>query len=374
MNPQGLLMERRKLHRFDDVYDNVVRLHDLNFPDQNIDLENLRVISDGNDKKPDIFVEVPGIGRLALTRHSKGQLGSILGIRWDKWFDPNHVKPEEIQEEITRRFARTNENRKIRARRYPSDAPGSKYADGVIRAVLSPTYAPIDDIRIFARLRARFRGNMSEVGFMKHLGADFYNDRASHYSVVGEPINMGPIDRDHPDQRVRHIYDMAEAEGKLPSDDWVYQGFHFRNSEVGYTAVTIDATTFRLVCLNGAIVTVKDGRLLYRMHRSLDDEAIDSLLDGAFRKMPAAWERNRRQMVSLRDAVLEDPEAEIIAFLTRQKTTKSFMDKVKEAWETEPLPNRYGVMQAISRAAQAELDMDKRAELEELAGRYLAAA
>ena len=185
---------------------------------------------------------------------------------------------------------------------------------------------------------------------------------------------MGPIDRKHPDDRVRRIYDIAEKEGALPTEDWVYQGYHMRNSEVGYTAVIMDGFTFRLVCLNGAIISIKDGRLLYRVHRSLDDEAIDSLLDGAFRKMPEAWERNRKMMVALRDVAVEDPEAEILKFLNRQKATKAFQDAAKEAYNSEPLPNRYGIMQALSRAAQQETDMNKRAELEEMAGHYMALA
>jgi hypothetical protein len=368
-------MQRKTLLKFEDVADRINTLHDRNFKDQVVDLEKVRVLPDGNDKKPGIFLDVPSMGKLSLTDWSKRQLGSILGIKFDKWFDPTVVKAEEIQEEMQRRFSRTHESRKIRARQYDSKDPGAKHADGFCRAVLSPTYAPIDDIRIFDRLGKRFRGQMGDMGFMQnHLGTDFFSDRSSHYTVIGEPVNMGPIDRKHPDKRVRDIYDIAEREGMLPDEDWVYQGFHFRNSEVGYTAVTIDSSTFRLVCLNGMVVTVKDGRLLYRVHRAIDDESIDGLLDGAFRKMPAAWEKNRRQMVALREVVLEDPEAEILKFLNRQKATKSFQESVQKAYEAEPLPNRYGVLQALSRAAQGEPDMDKRVELEEMAGQYLALA
>ena len=375
MNPRGLLMQRKTVVKFDDVLDRIHKLHDRNFKDQVVDLDKVKVLADGNDKKPGIYLDVPDMGKLTLTDWSKSQLGSILGIKFDKWFDPVIVKAEEIQQELVRRFSRTHESRKIRARKFDAKDPGSKYADGFCRAVLSPTYAPIDDVRIFDRMAKRFRGQMNDVNFMQnHLGTDFYNDRASHYTIVGEPINMGPIDRKHPDDRVRRIYDIAEKEGALPTEDWVYQGYHMRNSEVGYTAVIMDGFTFRLVCLNGAIISIKDGRLLYRVHRSLDDEAIDSLLDGAFRKMPEAWERNRKMMVALRDVAVEDPEAEILKFLNRQKATKAFQDAAKEAYNSEPLPNRYGIMQALSRAAQQETDMNKRAELEEMAGHYMALA
>jgi hypothetical protein len=368
-------MQRKKLLKFDAVLDRIHSIYDRNFQDQIVDLEKVKVMPDNNTKVPGIYLDVPNMGKLTLTDWSKRQLGSILGVKFDKWFDPRVVKADEIQEELQRRFSRTHESRKIRARRFDSKDPGAKHADGFCRAVLSPTYAPIDDVRIFDRMSKRFRGEMGDVNFMQnHLGTDFYNDRSSHYAVVTEPINMGPIDRNHPDANVRRIYDLAEKEGALPSEDWVYQGYHFRNSEVGYTAVSIDNFTFRLVCLNGAIVSVRDGRVLYRVHRSLDDESIDGLLDGAFRQMPVVWERSRKSMVALRDAVLTDPEAEILKFLNKQQATKVYQDAVNEAYKAEPLPNKYGVLQALSKAAQIESDMDKRVELEELAGRYMMAA
>lgn len=372
LNPRGLLMKRKKLLRFEEIFDRVHQLYERNFKDHVVDLENVRVLPDGDTTRPSIFLEIPGMGRLAITEWAKRQLGAIVGVKFDKWFDPAVISAKEVQEELQRRFSRTHESRKIRARKHAPGDPGAKHSDGFVRAILSPTYAPIDDVRLFERLKRRFRRYLEETSFIQnHLGSDFFNDRASHYCAVSEPVNMGPIDRGHPDKRVRDIYTIAEKEGLLPDDDWIYQGFHFRNSEVGYTAVTIDSSIFRLVCLNGMIVASKKGRLLYRVHRSIDDKSIDSLLDGAFRKMPESWERNRKKLISMRDEEIAEPEKEIVGFLTRQKASKVFQESVLEAYAAEPLPNKYGVMQAISRAAQQEKDMDKRALLEEMAGQYM---
>jgi hypothetical protein len=281
-----------------------------------------------------------------------------------------------MQEELQRRFSRTREARQIRARRFKPGDPGVKGADGYLRGLLSPTYSPIDNVRVFDRLSKRFRTNVEELGFMKnHLGTDFYNDRASHFTVVGEPINMGALDRVRPETKA--IYDLAEREGKLPDGDWIYQGFHMRNSEVGYTALTIDGFTFRLVCLNGAIMTVKGGRMLYRVHRALDDMQIDNLLDDTFRALPSQWDLNRSRMSALREQTLDGEEEvnnEISKFLTKQNATKAFIDEVKEAFKAEPIRSRFGVLQAITRAAQGVRDMEKRFDLEEMAGAYLAAA
>lgn len=375
MNPLGLLMKQKKVTKFDTVLERITDLHDLNYPDRVVDLKDVRVCKAGSQEHPDVALEVPGIGILNMTDWSRRQLGGMLGVQWNKWFNPDTVKPEEIQQEMQRRFSRTGQSSKLRARRFKKGDPGAKKADGFLRAVLSPTYSSIDDIRVFGRLAAKFRGRMDELSFIKnHLGTDFYNEKASHYSVVGPPVNMGDIDRGHSDPRVRGIYDMAEREGLLPDADWVYQGFHVRNSEVGYTAVTIDATTFRLVCLNGAIVTISDGRLMYRMHRGIEDEGIDVLLDSAFRKMPGVWDLNQRRMAGLKDRIIGDPKEEITKFLEKNKASKTFIEAVIKAYEEEPLMSGYGVLQALTRAAHQETDMDKRYEIEELAGKYMSQA
>jgi hypothetical protein len=365
----GLLMDRKKVIKFDSVCDEVHKLHDLNFRDQVVELDKLRIM-------PGLNIEVPNVGVLNMTDWSRGQLGSMLGVKWDKWFDPKIVQPAEMQEELQRRFSRTKEARLIRARRFKPGDPGVKGADGYLRGFLSPTYSPIDNVRVFDRLAKRFRNQVDELGFMRnHLGTDFYNDRASHFTVVGEPINMGPLDRKRPETKA--IYDLAEREGKLPDGDWVYQGFHMRNSEVGYTALIIDGFTFRLVCLNGAIVTVKGGRMLYRVHRSIDEMGIDSLLDDTFRSLPSQYENNRKRMTVLQEQTLGGEEAvndEIVKFLTKMEATKTFQEEVKEAFKAEPIPTRYGVWQAITRAAQNVRDMERRAALEEYAGTYLAQA
>lgn len=375
MNPQDYLKRVMTINSFDEVRDRVVKLHDQNFPDQIVDMSKVRVRQDGNKKKPGLLFEVPRLGMLTMTSHSERQIGSMLGCQFSKWFDPEIMKPEEIQRELQLRFSRRNLSCKVRARRHPKGAPATKYSDGFARAFLSPSYSPIDDIRIFDRLKKRFGRSIGDHGFLKnHLGTDYYNDRASHYTVVGDMVDLGPIDRNHPNKSVRDIYDIAEQEGALPDNDWVCQCYHLRNSEVGFTAITIDSTTFRLVCLNGAVISVKDGRLLYRMHRSISDDDIDTLLDGAFRKMPTAFEHNKRRMTALQQQAVEEPDAEIKAFLERQKASKGFIEKVQEAYKEEPLGTAYGILQALTRAAKSESDMEKRLELEELGGRFLARA
>lgn len=373
IDPEVLLSQRKTLLKFEDVLTRIHAESDLNFEDCVVDLEKVRVVPNKSGGLPDVCLEVPSVGKLTLTDWSKKQLGALVGVRFDKWFDPEVVTAEEIQQELQRRFARTREVRKIRARRFRGEHSGD--ADGYCRAVLSPSYAPIDDVRIFDQLQKCFHSQVGDFRFMQdRLGTDFYDDRTSNYAMVSDRISLGPINREHPNSQVRRVYRMAEAEGLLPEEDWVYQGLCFRNSEVGYTALTVDADMFRLLCLNGAIISTDGGRILYRTHRAIDDGAIEKLLRVVFTSTPALLERNRKMVTALSNAATEDPVTEMLKFLERQKATKAFQEAAIEAYAKEPLANRYGVMQAIARAARDVADMNRRVELEELAGRYMAQA
>ena len=362
----GLRLEDQKnLRRFNDVREHVAEEHDLKMTDVVVEMAKVKVT-------PELHLEVPTLGTLKMTDWSKKQLGTILGVQWDKWFDPEIVKSQDIQEEIQKRFAKTNDSRKLRAKKFRAGSPGVPGCDGYLRAVLSPTYHPIDDEQLFNRIEKKFSTQVNELNFMKdHLNkhSTWGNDHCQYYTMVGAPINLGPIDRNNSNPEVRRIYDLAEREGKLPDADWVYPGIQMRNSEVGYTAITIDEFSFRLICLNGAMITVGDSRLMYRTHRPIENELLDKQLGDVFTKVPARWEGTRKNLLSLSAKGVAEPKKEIEKFLDKMEATKSFKEAAVKAFDLEPLPTMYGVLQAITRAAQdfAE-DMDKRYEMETLAG------
>jgi hypothetical protein len=361
------LEETKQLVKFDQVRNQVAVSNDLKNPDQVVEMSRLRIT-------PELNIEIPNSGTFKLTNWSQKQLGQLLGVQWNKWFDPKIGTHEHVQEEIQRRFTATGDSRKIRTNRFRAGAPGVEGCDGYIRALLSPTYHPIDDERIFDRLEKRFGSQVEGLNFMpNHLSkkSSWGNDHCNHYTVVGQPINMGDIDRKHPDPKVRQIYDIAEAEGALPSSDLVYPGFHMRNSEVGYTAITIDEFNFRLVCLNGMMLTAGESRLMYRQHRPIEDAVLDRQLNDVFEKIPVRWENTRVKMTKLQELQLEHAEKEIEERLLKLEAPKHFRDAAVKAFEKEPLPNMFGVVQAITRAAQEYDDMDKRFEFEALAGRVL---
>jgi len=361
------LDEVKNLIKFEQVRKEVAAQHDLKLPDVEIEMSKVRVT-------PTFDLELPQVGVFRMTDWAKKQLGQALGVQWGKWFDPKLVTNDVVQAEIHRRFDKTHEKKKLRINQFSPTAPGITGCDGYMRAVLTPTYHPIDDERIFNRMEKRFGGRLENLRFMKnHLSkkSSWGNDHCNHYTLVGDAINLGEIDLNHPDPDVKHWYEVAKMENRLPKDDTIYPGFHMRNSEVGYTAITIDEFAFRLVCLNGLMITVGDSRLLYRQHRSIVDDEIDRQLDQAFQRAPERWESTRQKMVRSQSQQVLNPAEFIEIELKRLDAPKYFREAAIKAFDLEPLKTAYGALQAITRAAQDEQDMDKRFEFEAMAGKLL---
>jgi len=363
--PRGLKLEGHKdLYKFEQVRRDVAEQNALNNPDVVVEMDKLRIT-------PELNIEIPKVGTFKMTEWAQRQLGSILGVQWDKWFNPSLVDHHVIQAEIQRRFSKTGDQRKLRTRRFKAGTPGINGCHGFMRAVLGPTYFPIDDERVFARLEKKFLGRLEELRFMKnHLNrkSTWGNDHCNHYTLVGGAIDMGEIQRDHSDKRVREAYDMAAMEDRLPERDYIYPGFHMRNSEVGYSAITVDEFSLRLICYNGMMVTTGDSRLMYRQHRPIEDAALDQQLVQVFDRVPVRWETTRKKLTAMHGAVIEDVPKHITDMLTKLKAPKHFIEAAIKAHEEEPLPTEFGVLQAVTRAAREVEDMDKRFEYEALAG------
>lgn len=362
---RGLALEKmKKPHRFKDLREEIATRHALNNPDQTVELSTIR-ITEG------MHVEIPKAGSFTMTGWAKKQMGSLLGVQWDKWFDPKLVTAQFVQEELNRRFSKTGLRMKFRTARFGPDKPGVPGCDGYIRAILSPTYYAIDDERIFDRLERSFGSQVSELVFLQHYGRNVWgNDHSHYYTVVGRGVNVGEIEYNHADQAVKDAYAVGGSE-ELGTEDWVYQGFTIRNSEVGFTAVIVDEFFLRLVCNNGAMVTSGGGRLMYRTHRPIGDAELDNQFKQVFDSAPDQWERTGKTLLALKAAPIHDPIAELDKILTSMETTKKFRELAAEKFKLEPLPSAWGVLNAITRAAQDNDDMDKRFELEALAGTFL---
>jgi len=317
---------------FGSVYDEVMMRSGEMLPDQVVHVADLRMTPLGN-------ITLPGHLTYRLNPVALRGLASMLGLRWDKWFQS--ASGEERAEEVNRRFQRTPGEKKIRAWVDREDR-----ADGVARAFLAPTFTPIDDARIFERMHTMMKGLVDEYRFTRVE----FTDSTTHYTAV-------------------HT-EAFDLDGEL-----LYPGFHLRNSEVGASALSLDDHWMRLVCLNGLMVRVGGKRALYRTHRAIEDDQLAAALVIAVGRLPERWATSFGWMQSAKRMPVPHPDDAVAAILgDSAEVPKAMLEEAQRVVLRDGDPTRFGVVQAITLVAhQTNKDPDVRFAMERLAGDYLAA-
>ena len=317
---------------FASVYDDVMTRAEEMLPDRVVHVADLRMTAEGH-------IELPGGTRYRLNPVALRGLATMLGLRWDRWFQS--ASGEERAEEVNRRFSRTPGEKKIRAwRNHDGDA------DGIARAFLAPTFTPIDDARIFTRMQTMMKGLVEEYRFTSVT----FTDSTTHYTAV-------------------------HAEAFDLDGDRLHAGFHLRNSEVGASALSLDDHWLRLVCTNGLMVRVGGKRSLYRTHRAIEDDALAAALVIAIGRLPERWQVSFAWMQSARRITVPHPDDAVAAILgDSAEVPKALLEEAQRVVLREGDFTRFGVVQAITLVAhETNKDPDVRFAMERLAGDYLAA-
>jgi hypothetical protein len=317
---------------FADVYQSVMQRSCEMLPDQVVHVADLRMTPEG-------YITLPGALCYRLNPVALRGLASMLGLRWDKWFQS--ASGDERAEEVNRRFQRTPGEKKIRAW---VDRDGA--ADGIARAFLAPTFTPIDDHRIFERMHTMMKGLLDEYRFTSVV----FTDSTTHYTAV-------------------HT-EAFDLDGEL-----LYPGFHLRNSEVGASALSLDDHWMRLVCMNGLMVRVGGKRALYRTHRSIEDDQLAAALVIAVGRLPERWNTAFAWMQSAKRSTVPHPDDAVAAILgDSAEVPKALLEEAQRVVLRDGDLSRFGVVQAITLVAhQTNKDPDVRFAMERLAGDYLAA-
>lgn len=336
---------------FEEVRENVAERAALRYPDKVVELRRVMVTEN-------LHVRVPGIGILEMTDWAKTQIGSSLGIKWDKWFATRHeghvITAAEIQQELQRRFNRLPQmDRMVRARRHESTRARS---DGALEAFLGPKYEPIDDDRVFERLERKFGDVLSEMHVIpRPMYGDWAwlwgNDRTSHYIFLfGDGEEIGTLEDGEP--------------------DLMLTGFYLRNSEVGAASLTLDDFVYRPYDGISLVGSTDKVPLLRRTHRRIEDQDIDDLLRTALNELEDRHSDLLEALAEAQAEEVDDPPTMVERYLKARGVPKRFIESAKEVWGDEPARNRFSGIQAIARAAREVRDPDRRCEYEHLAGRF----
>lgn len=236
---------------------------------------------------PQGHITAGGDDTYRLNSHSRKQLASLVGIRWDTWFRDS-ISGAERADEMNRRLTRTPGELKIRS--YRDD---THEADGVIRGLLGPKFTPIDDDRIFDTLRETLRGPLEEYEFTEVL----FTDSTSHFRALHRDFRDVEDDRHRP-------------------------GFMLRNSEVGSAALSLDDFWMRLVCSNGLMIPVDGKRLLYRTHRAIEDEQLAAAMVIALSRLPKRWDAVGRMLLASKHEDVPHPDDAVAAALDDEREAR----------------------------------------------------
>ena len=107
---------------------------------------------------------------------------------------------------------------------------------------------------------------------------------------------------------------------------------------------------------------------LFRMvHRRRKNESLDGRLAEAFKLLPEKWSRAEAVLRRAREDAIEDPGAALHVLLETNPQLRPMSQAVYDAFEEDPEPNRFGIVQAFTRAAQ-RFAPEQRLMLEEFAG------
>lgn len=291
---------------------------------------------------PDGTIEVPNLGAFALNDWSRQQMSSLLGMRWDRWFE--NASPAERAEELNRRLARTTDEVRVRTGR---DVEAGVQAEGTLRALVSVGYSPVEDSQV-AKLVITAMKHVD--GDMRIIRANVTNQSTSFVVAIGRPYKVG-------------------GDGQVGD---VWGGLLIRNSGVGFASLMMVAHLVRLACRNGMVCPMPDAVLLRRRHRGLDDKKLRWELAERIEQLPAQLRSGGEVLRLAEGRPVQDIEGEIRKVLRQANLPQRFVQPVVEAYGREPISNAFGISQAITLAAQ-RFSPEDRLTLERAAGEYLMA-
>lgn len=325
----------RRTRTLFDLVERFTEEEEQHNPDAVLPISKLRATPQG-------LIDVPGAGACALTDWSQKQMASLLGVRFDRWFE--NASPTERADELNRRLARASGDIRVRSTRA---VDAGVEADATLRALVSTGYSPVEDSQVGRLVIAAMRHVDGE---MKLIRVDV-TDRSSTFVVaVGKPYKVG-------------------GDGQVGD---VWGGLMVRNSGVGFASLLMVAHLVRLVCRNGMTCPMPDAVLLRRRHRALDDNNLRWQLADRLEQLPGKLQLAGDALRASTEAQIADVKATVRGVLQQANLPLRMLPPVMEAYGREPLPTAFGVSQALTLAAQ-RFPAEERFDLEQAAGEYLRA-
>ncbi len=308
-------------------------------PDVVIEASALRLTSEG-------LIDVPQMGAFAPTDWSLAQIARFAGVKLDRWFE-NADGPTRA-DELNRRFTRSTSAVRLRTRRSNDPTMVPAGAAGLLRALVTPTYAPISDVRAATHLARALEMHGRELPVVR---VDLTTRTTTFTLRVGDPFH--PSDRD--------TASVGEVWGTIL----------YANSGTGFSCLCVALQLLRLACKNGMFAPVDDPLAIKRRHRGITDESLGELITEGVAGLPEKFHQSHRRLLASTRQRVAVVEQEVRDVLDHSRLPQRLVKPILDAYRREPLQSAFGVSQAMTLAAQG-LTAEERVDLERAAGRYLA--
>lgn len=306
---------------------NVTKVNHKNF--RFTDTGNLRFIPDDG-----VIEEFP------LNKYSLSQLGTKIGVPasyLQKCIDNGRCD-----------LAADNVNSWIED--YDKDLFIREY-DGHVRGILSSRYAACDTPDILRVLKDTVDLNNYKVK------GSFLNEERLHLRLVGK--EMLPIDGED-----------------------LFPGLFIDSSDVGKSVLTVQFGIYKQVCTNGLVVSQGGGTLFEQKHIGIKLEdfhndlfnslkLVDSLCEHSMQLIESCRKKSGKYKVSRMSE--EDFDAFIAQIQGQTKLSRESSGKVIDLMREKYGDSKWGLINSITEVAQ-DFTLERRLELEKIAGRMLEAA
>jgi len=153
-------------------------------------------------------------------------------------------------------------------------------------------------------------------------------------------------------------------------NDLVIGGLLITNSETGHKALRVEPRIFRVLCKNGMVMEDFVTRKIHLGDNLFDEEIYLSIR----RSIKAIFQRFGEIVNVLRESTeikVKSPQRVINNVVEHYRLTEKQKENILIAFGAEPEPDKYGIANAITRAAQFEDDWEKKIELEKIGGRVI---
>lgn len=279
-----------------------------------------------------LSLEIPGRGSFNLTPWARRQAASILGVKWERWFE--HTDLEEQAFLLNIRLKRANQDVKLRT-----------YND-TLAAIVSPGYTPIDDSSI-----ATILNEVLPLDCPAEIMKSSVTDKTISYTIS--------------------LSDKKTVGGKVGD---VIPGLYIQNSGVGYCSLKMYFMVTRLVCSNGMTLPVAQFMLLRKKHtKGIADGLFDEISSQCF-DITGKINNGLKNIEDAQIIQVNNPEAEVTRLLKDNGLPQKMIPMVMEAWNREPLSNKFGISQALTdnrMIVENSLEPETAEILQRLAGKYL---